>query len=299
MPGDVSSAVGFVGLGVMGEPMCRNLSVKSGRPVVAFDKTPAPLERLAIHGVNAARDVPEIASRCGIIFLSLPSGEAVSAVCEGSGGLLAHATPGQTIVDMSTSPVDLTRRLSQAFKDCGVAFIDAPIARTRQAAEDGTLAIAVGGDVGTYAQIRPLLDCLGSDVTYCGASGSGQIVKLLNNMVMMEIGVAISEALAIGRRAGMDGKLLFDALAKGSADSFALRNHGMKSILPGEFPERTFSAVYARKDLSYALALAAEVGVAAKGALYVDRLLEQTIAAGYGDLYWPVISRRVSQEDLE
>lgn len=297
MIGQLGNPIGFIGLGVMGEPMCRNLAAKSGRPIYAFDKNADPLERLAVEGVRAARNIADLAAQCRTIFLSLPSGEQVSAVCEGPDGLLENAIRGQTVVDMSTSPVDLTRRLEAAFRERGVSFADAPIARTRRAAEDGTLAITVGGDATTFSAIQPLLACMGSDVTYCGPIGSGQIVKLLNNMVMMEVGVAISEALAIGRRAGMDGALLFDALSKGSADSFALRNHGMKAILPGEFPERAFSAIYARKDMSYVLALAAEVGVDAKAARYVDQLLEQTIAAGYGELYWPVISRQLSNEE--
>lgn len=294
MATNAEGAVGFIGLGVMGEPMCRNLVLKSGRDVYGFDKNSDPLARLADDGVKPAASAADIAARCSAIILSLPSGEQVAAVCEGDGGLLAKARRGQTVIDMSTSPVDLTRRLGAAFMERGVRFADAPVARTRAAAENGTLAITVGADDETFAAIQPLLACCGTDITHCGAIGSGQVVKLLNNMVMMETGVAISEALEIGRRAGLDGNLLFEALSKGSADSFALRNHGMKAMLPGEFPQRAFSAIYARKDLTYALVLAQQVGIDAGGAQYVNHLLEQTIAAGDGELYWPVISRQVA-----
>lgn len=295
MDDDRAEALGFIGLGVMGEPMCRNLATKSARVVYGLDKVTGPIERLAAFGVQGARSISQVSEVCDVIFLSLPSGTQVSQVCEGRDGLLAQARPGTTIVDMSTSPVDLTRRLAQGFASRGVHYADAPIARTRQAAEDGTLAITVGADDAIFRAIEPLLLCCGSDVIHCGPVGSGQIVKLLNNMVMMQTGVALSEALAIGRLAGMDGELLFDALSKGSADSFALRNHGMKSVLPGVFPERAFSAIYARKDLGYALALAADVGVDPKAAHYVDTLLEQAISAGDGELYWPVISRQIQE----
>lgn len=290
------NAVGFIGLGVMGEPMCRNLALKSGHTVYGFDRQPAPLERLAEHGVVTASALQELAENCSTIFLSLPSGDHVSAVCEGPGGLLALMKQGQTLVDTSTSPVDLTRRLAAEFAERGIRYADAPIARTRQAAEEGTLAITVGGDDETFASIQPLLACCGSDITHCGPVGTGQVVKLLNNMVVIETVTAFSEAAAIAERAGVSRELLFDAFSKGSADSFALRNHGMKSVLPQVFPERAFSTAYARKDMNYALALAADTGIEAGGARHADTLLERAIEAGDGDLYWPVISRVISGE---
>lgn len=290
------NAVGFVGLGVMGEPMCRNLALKSGQTVLGFDRQTPPLERLAAHGVTAASGLKELADRCHTIFLSLPSGDHVSAVCEGSEGLLALMRPGQTLVDTSTSPVDLTRRLAAQFAERGVSYADAPIARTRQAAEEGTLAITVGSDDETFIAIHPLLACCGNDITHCGPVGSGQVVKLLNNMVVIETVTALSEAAAIADRSGVNRELLFDAFSKGSADSFALRNHGMKAVLPEVFPERAFSTAYARKDMNYALALAKEAGITAGGARHSHTLLERAIEAGDGDLYWPVISRIVASE---
>lgn len=291
MFGDHRSAIGFVGLGVMGEPMCRNIALKSGRSVFGLDRAREPLERLAQYGVADAGSLRELAQSCGMILLSLPSGDHVASVCEGEDSLSRHMTHGQILVDMSTSPVELTRRLAMAFAEQGVRFADAPIARTRQAAEDGTLSIMVGGDAEVFAAIEPLLACCGTDITHCGPVGSGQVVKILNNMVMVETVVALSEALAISRRAGVDGQVLFETLAKGSADSFALRNHGMKSVLPEVFPEQAFSAVYARKDLAYALELAASTGVSAEGAHHAADLLDRAIERGDGQRYWPVIAR--------
>ena len=297
MAGIERDGIGFVGLGVMGEPMCRNLARKSGRTVYGFDRDAAPMQRLADHGVIAASGLQDLAERCEVIFLSLPSAEHLKSVCEGPAGLIAQMQAGQILVDTSTSPVELTRTFGAALAAKGIGFADAPIARTRQAAEEGTLAITVGADDETFAAVAPLLAHCGSDITHCGPIGSGQVVKLLNNMVLIETVVALSEALAIGRAAGVNGHLLFDALSKGSADSFALRNHGIKAVLPDIFPERAFSTTYARKDLDYALALARHVGIAAKGAELADGLLLRAVERGHGDRYWPVLSRVIGDVD--
>jgi len=284
--------VGFIGLGVMGEPMCRNLAQKGGVPVMGCDTQPAPLERLAPHGVTAA-SVIEIMRDCDLVFLSLPSGEIVDQLARNADGLLAHARRGQVVVDLSTSPVDLTRRLHQDFAALGVEYADAPVARTRAAAEAGTLSVMVGAEQALFERIRPFIATFASEITLCGPVGSGQVVKILNNMVLFETVVALSEARAIARRSGVAPEVLLETLSRGSADSFALRNHGMKAILPGEFPERAFPVEYARKDLRYALALAAETGVDARGARNVDHWFEAAIGKGDGNRYFPVISRAI------
>src|ERR1700722_18409571 len=130
--------IGFIGLGVMGEPMCRNLATKSGRAVVGYDVAPAPLERLRAQGVTAARDIAALARDCDTVFLSLPGGDELETVC---GTLLGAARAGQIVVDLGTSPVRLTRALAQAFAARGAAYADAPVARTREAAERGTLSV--------------------------------------------------------------------------------------------------------------------------------------------------------------
>ena len=152
----------------------------------------------------------------------------------------------------------------------------------------------VGADPEVFARLEPLIRCFATDVTHCGAVGAGQVVKILNNMVLFETVNALAEALAVGRRAGLDPALLFDTLSKGSADSFALRNHGIKAMVPDNFPERAFSVEYARKDLSYALDLANDVGVPLRGAKVVDEVLRETSAAGFGGAYFPVLARVVN-----
>ena len=282
--------LGFIGLGVMGEPMCRNLARCSGRSVIAFDQDSAPLNRLAKIGVAPAKTVQEVGA-AEIVFLSLPDGDAVSAVCFGKEGLLSQLDAGSTLVDLGTSPVALTREIALLAMERSVAFADAPVARTRAAAEAGTLSIMVGAAESIYARLEPLLRHMGADVTHCGDVGAGQIVKLMNNMVLFQTVSALAEALHIARRSGVDAQVLLETLAKGSADSFALRNHGMNALLPEIFPTSAFSARYALKDNDYALALAAAAGVSADGAELVARRLQESINAGYGDDYFPVLSR--------
>ena len=281
------SALGFIGLGVMGEPMCRNLAQKSGRKVVAHDIRAEPLDRLKAHGVETGDP-----SGSDVIFLSLPGGPELEKV---AAALLAKARSGQTIVDLTTAPVGLTRELAAKAEAKGVAWADAPVARTRAAAEAGTLSATVGASDEVFARIEPLLRCFCSDVTHVGAIGAGQVAKLLNNMVLLETVVALSEALAIGRRAGVDGAKLFDALSKGSADSFALRNHGMKALVPGQFPERAFPATYMLKDLSYALELAGQSGLHLRNAKLAGDLLREAISAGHGEEYWPTILNAIDR----
>ena len=292
----MNKRIGFIGLGVMGEPMCRNIALKSGARVIAYDLDPAPLARLVAHGVSAAATAQAVVNETDIVFLSLPSGEAVAGLVRGADGLLAAARPGQIVVDLGTSPVDLTRQLAQEFAQREATYVDAPVARTRAAAEAGTLSVMVGADAGTFEELRPLLFMFASDVTHCGPVGCGQVVKILNNMVLIETVIALAEAHAIGTRSGVDPQLLFETLSKGSADSFALRNHGMKAILPGQFPARAFSAEYARKDLSYALRLAKESAVDATGARNADGWLGKAIEAGDGELYFPVVSRLIGRK---
>ena len=281
-----NETLGFIGLGVMGEPMCHNLHKKSGRKVMAYDIDPAPLERAREANMGVANSPQDIAKNCDIIFLSLPSGVQLEQVCH---DLNPYMRAGQTIVDTTTAPVALTKSLAAEFKAMGVDYADAPIARTRQAAREGTLAVMVGAKSSVFKRIEPLIGCYANDISLCGDVGSGQIVKILNNMIVAETVNAIGEALTIGRRAGLDDALLLDTLAKGSADSFVLRNHGVKAMLPGVFPLRAFSINYMIKDMNYALDLAEETGVSVKGARTTNEVLEEGANGPLAEAYWPAM----------
>lgn len=290
-PASTTNAIGFIGLGVMGEPICRNLLKKSGKPLVIYDLAPEPLARLREDGAVIAVSVADVVSRADPVFLCLPSARHVRAVFEGSAGLLQNIRPNQIVIDLGTSSVELTRDFARQFESRGASWIDAPIARTRQAAQDGTLSVMVGASPQLFDAVEPLIRCFATEVTLCGGTGAGQVTKILNNMVLFQTVNALAEAVAIARHSGVEPKLLLDTLSKGSADSFALRNHGLKAIVPGDFPLRAFSTEYALKDMSYALELAAQGGIDPRGAVLVHEVFQEAVDGGFGDAYFPVIAR--------
>lgn len=282
--------LGFVGVGVMGGRMCRNLAQKGGRPVLAFDTNPVPLQRLSEHKVGSAASLADIAKRTDIIMLSLPGEPQVRAAVLGPDGLLAHARAGQIIVDTSTVPVRLSQEVAAAAAKKGVHYLDAPVSRGVNGAETGTLNFMVGGDKAAFDRILPYLKCMGTDITHCGKAGAGTAVKLMNNMVVAQTVRAIAEALKVAQQSGaVDGKMLFETMTTGSADSFVLRNHGLKSMLPATHPLQTFPVTYILKDLAYALELAESCGVTMTGAQTTVDLLKKTEALGVGDRYYTIM----------
>ncbi|MCG2671328.1 NAD(P)-dependent oxidoreductase [Bradyrhizobium sp. GCM10023182] len=285
----MTDAIGFIGLGVMGEPICRNLLRKSGRKLLAFDLAVEPLARIVADGAVAANSVADVVGGSDITFLCLPSAKHVLSAFEG--GILPAVRRGQIVVDLGTSEVGMTREFARQLAEKGALWIDAPIARTRQAAQDGTLSVMVGATSAQFSQVEPLIRHFATDVTLCGGTGAGQITKILNNMVLFETVNALAEAVAVAKRSGVEPKLLLETLSKGSADSFALRNHGMKAIVPNEYPLRAFSTEYAMKDLTYALELGRQTGVNMRGAALIRTIFEEAIESGMGDAYFPVIAR--------
>jgi 3-hydroxyisobutyrate dehydrogenase-like beta-hydroxyacid dehydrogenase len=286
--------LGFIGLGTMGAPICRNLAAKSGQEIRAYDSDLDALSQMDEPGVAPAESIKEVAERADIIFLSLPGWQQVSGVCLGAASLLSHLKPGGLVVDLSTTPVNHTRDLHARFAARGIHFVDAPVARTRQAAIDGTLSVMVGANEKDFARLKPLLAHFATDISLCGGPGAGQAVKLVNNMMLFQNVVAIAEGLALLSHVGVDPELAFETLAKGSADSFALRNHGMKAMLKGDYPEKAFSSEYALKDIRYALRLAEEAGLFLHGADNAKEIIKKAIRAGYGKEYFPALAKIVA-----
>ena len=178
--------IGFIGLGVMGGAMCRNLIAKVAWPVAAFDTDPVALARIEAAGARAAASAAEAAGDADVVIACLPGGAEVRGLVLGPAGLIGQFRAGQTLIDMSTSPPALAREIAAALAGRGAHFADAPIARTRQAAVDGTLAIMVGAEPALFEALRPLLATMGSDVLRCGGTGAGQVVKILNNAVLFQ-----------------------------------------------------------------------------------------------------------------
>lgn len=289
--------LGFIGLGVMGSAQSTNLAQRSGLPVTVFDMFPDAVARLVQAGASGAASVADLAADNDVIFLSLPGGPQVESVVLGADGLLAHVRRGTIIVDLSTIPVETAQRVGAAVADQGSFFVDAPVARTRQAAIDGTLSITVGGDASVYAHIEPLLRTMASDVIWCGPNGAGALIKLVNNLVVFETVVALAESLTLVRRSGLvDPELAWKALGQGSAASFTLENHGRQALLPDEHPEGRFSAAYMRKDLGYALELAGQLDVTLPSATLAHELLTRTVEGGYEQNYHTAVVKVIEGE---
>jgi 3-hydroxyisobutyrate dehydrogenase-like beta-hydroxyacid dehydrogenase len=286
-------AIGFVGLGVMGGPMCRNVALKHGGDVLAFDMNAAAFE--ALRGTKARRTqtLDEIAARADIVFLSLPGDRQVKQVCL---ALAAESERPSVIVDLSTTTVACARSVAERLSSQGIAFADAPVARTREAAQRGELSIMVGADEALFARLAPLLSYMGSDITHCGGVGCGQVVKLINNALLFENVVALAEMMVVGERGGVRPEVLLDAVSKGSGDSFALRNHARKSMLPRQFPEKAFSPEYVLKDIGYVLELAEQVGVAAEATQLAQRYYAATALNGWSGHYFPAVIEIVDRD---
>lgn len=293
--GDVQT-LGFIGLGVMGGRMCRNLRTKSGKPVVAYDVDPAKAAVLEAQGVTAAASIKDVAAAADIIFMCVPGEPQVREVVFGDDGLLANVRAGQTLVDMTTATVEVNREVAAALAERQVDFADAPVARGVPAAENGTLAITVGASEEVFHQILPYLECMGVEISHCGGVGNGQVLKLMNNMLIFQNVTALAEAMAIATRAGVDRSMVFEILSKGSADSYAMRKHG-SHMATGDYPDDQFPITYSLKDLNYALSLAETVGVDAQAAKYAKTRLEKAIEMGYGNLYSPAIYKLIEADE--
>jgi 3-hydroxyisobutyrate dehydrogenase-like beta-hydroxyacid dehydrogenase len=289
---DNAPVIGFVGLGVMGGPMCRNMALKHAGDVIAFDTQDAAYEAVSDTKAQRAASLTDIAAKADVVFLSLPGAPQVEAVCS---ELTKGARKPATIVDLSTTAVAAARAIAERLAAQGVAFVDAPVARTREAAQRGELSIMVGAEPDLYGRLYPLLKYIGSDVTHCGEVGCGQVVKLINNALLFENVVALAEMMVVGERAGVAPATLLDAVSKGSGDSFALRNHARKAMLPRNFPDKAFSPEYTRKDISYVLELAKQVGVDAHATQLADRYYASTAENGFSGRYFPAVIEMVDR----
>ncbi len=286
--------IGFIGLGVMGGPMCRNVITKHPGTVYVYDMNQQALRAMADLGAIACSSDVDVAKAADITFLSLPGGKEVMHVC---GAFAVEARPGTVVVDLSTTAVaDARATASMLVAANGILFADAPVARTRQAAIDGTLSIMVGASDAVFARIAPLLAYMGSDVTHCGEVGCGQVVKLVNNTLLFEHVAALAEMMVVAERAGVTPEKLIAAVSLGSGDSFALRNHGLKAMAPRVFPEKAFPSPYVLKDMGYAIDLADQIGVDPKMAQLARSYYQSAVDAGIGEKYFPAIIELIGKD---
>ena len=291
-----NETIGFIGLGVMGGPMCRNMAAKHPGRVLAQDLSADALAALSDTKAEPV-SLDRLAAEADVVCLSLPGGPQVEAVCDRL--VAAGLKPGAVVIDLSTTPVAVARKVAGGLATVGIAFADCPVARTREAAQRGELAIMAGAAPEVFARIEPILRTIATDITHGGDVGAGQVLKLVNNMLVFENVVTLAEMMVLGEKAGVAPQVLLEAVSKGSGDSFVLRNHGMKAMLPRQFPDRAFSPEYVLKDIGYVFELARETGVPLHAAETVRRYYERAVESGLGGQYFPGVIRLVEQGALK
>jgi 2-hydroxy-3-oxopropionate reductase len=217
------SKVGFIGLGIMGKPMAKNL-IKAGYSLVVFDVAEAPLRELVAVGAERAASPRDVAERAGeVVITMLPNSPQVREVVSGKNGVIEGARAGQIVVDMSSIAPLVSRELCALLKEKGVAMLDAPVSGGQEKAEKATLAIMAGGDEAAFEKVKPLLDKLGSSVRV-GESGAGQIAKLVNQTIVAINIAAVAEGMSLAEKAGVDPRKVFEAIRKGLAASQCLED---------------------------------------------------------------------------
>jgi len=272
--------VGLVGIGIMGQRMCRNL-LKGGFPVLAFDLNPLATQGAAGLGATVAPDLPALARQADVVLLSLPGPAQVLAVADGRQGLLAHMRPGSHLCDASTVDPGTSRRVHEAAMAAGVRALDCPVSGGPTGAEAGTLTIMVGGEAADLEAVRPVLQAIGKKIVHCGPPGAGQGAKLVNQALVAIHTVAAFEALLVGRKLGLDLDTMVSILRSSSGGDWMLENHLRVKALAGDF-EPGFALDLLFKDLNLFLQTATEAQAPALIAASTLQLYNAARAAGSG-----------------
>jgi 2-hydroxy-3-oxopropionate reductase len=276
--------IGFVGLGLMGKPMALNL-LEAGFKVEVLSRSRGPVDELVAAGATEAASLRALGERCGVVITMLPDGPDVRGVLMGGAsgeGVLAGLKSGSVIVDMSSISPDVARELEALARAQGVAMLDAPVSGGEIGAKSGTLSIMVGGDAEALERVRPILLAMGSQekLVHVGPAGAGQLCKVCNQLVIGGALAAVSEALALAKKAGVDGAKVRQALLGGFASSRVLEVHGER-ILNGNY-EPGFRAEMYAKDLRIAMETARAHHVPMPVSSSVAQLVEALVAKGNG-----------------
>ncbi len=273
--------VGFVGLGLMGLPMARNV-LKAGYPLAVYNRTAAKAAPLVAEGAAQAASPAEVARSADVVVTMVTDSPDVEAVVEGEDGLLAGASAGTTWIDMSTISPTVTRRLGAAAAERGVDSLDAPVSGGPPGAEAGTLSIMVGGRKDVFDGCLPLLQVMGKTIVHVGELGAGQVTKACNQVVIAATLAGIAEALVMGAKAGVDPALIRQALLGGYAGSRLLEVHGERMIDHAFAPG--FFARLHNKDLHIVIDLARNLSVAVPVTALAAQHFNALVADGDGEL---------------
>jgi 3-hydroxyisobutyrate dehydrogenase-like beta-hydroxyacid dehydrogenase len=272
--------IGFIGVGNMGGPMCRNIIRNTNHQVRVFDLNPAAMAACTALGATGAESTAAVAAEADVVFTSLPMPRHVEAVTLGPDGIATHARAGTVLIDLSTNSPATARRVHDGMAAKGVKMLEAPVSGGVPRATDGTIVIMVGGDPAVFEANLPLLKSFSKEVIHVGAVGMGSVAKLCNNMLAFCNAAAASEALLLGAAAGIDVHKLYDVICNASGNSDAFRGLGPKAFARNFTPG--FALDLAHKDLRLALEMADEVGMPAMIAPQVMTLMRMGRAAGMG-----------------
>ena len=275
----MSETVGFIGLGVMGAPMAGNL-VEAGHSLVVHSRSPEPVNALAEAGAETAQSPREVAERADVVITMLPDSPAVEAVVYGDDGVLAGASEGDLLVDMSTIHPTVSVAVAEAAAERGVAALDAPVSGGDVGAQNGALSIMVGGDAADFERARPLFEVLGKTIVHVGEAGAGQVVKACNQVVVAVTIAAVSEALVLGSKAGVDPEQILDVLGGG------LAGNKVMEMRRSNFLEHDFTPGFRidlhHKDLNIALESGDAYGVPLAVTSVVQQYMRALRAKGHG-----------------
>ena len=273
--------VGFIGLGTMGGTMARNL-LQKGHQLVVADVNPDAVAMLTAEGAREAAIPLEVAAASEIVITMLPDAPDVERVALGGGGIAAGVRKGSIYIDMSTIDPETTRRIGAAIAIAGASMIDCPVGKTADAAVAGTLTLMAGGAPEIVARCRPVLDCMGTDFFYCGGLGSGQTMKLINNLLATAVSEASIEALVSGTKAGLTLDTMLSVLRTTMAWNNALAISLPKRPLAGDFAPG-FMMKLAHKDCRLALAMEEGLGVAVPVGRAAFASVEEALRRGLQD----------------
>lgn len=252
--------VGYIGVGNMGGPMCRNLIKKSNHSVSVFDLNAAAVKTCTDLGATAGKSIADVTKDADIVMTSLPMPRDVEAVTLGDGGILANIGKGQTYIDLSTNAPSMVKKIGAAMAAKGIAMLDAPVSGGTVGAEAATIAIMVGGDKKVFDDALPVLQSFSANVIHMGELGTGTVAKLVNNMMAFCNAAAAAEGLMLGVTAGLDPRKLIQVIANASGNSNAFKSFSERA-LKGEFTPPSFALNLAHKDLHLAMELADELDV--------------------------------------
>ncbi|MHB1613275.1 MAG: NAD(P)-dependent oxidoreductase [Actinomycetes bacterium] len=275
----MAQAVGFIGLGMMGGSMARRL-LDGGVDLVVHNRTRSRTAALAEAGARVADSPRELAEACGVVVICVSDTSDVRDVVFGEQGVARGARPGTLVVDMSTISPRATQVMADQLAGVGIGFLDAPVSGGSEGAAAGTLSIMVGGHLSDLERVRPYLELMGRSITHLGPAGSGQVAKLVNQVLVVVTMLGVSEALLLAKAGGLDPATVIDAVAGGAGGSWMLSHRGPSAVAGDWAPG--FTIDLQQKDLRLVLQAADEYGVPLLGTGMVFQLYRTLQQAGLG-----------------